>query len=323
MLTDTHGRRIRYLRISVTDRCNLRCQYCMPEEGVAWLPHEGILRYEEILRVIRICARLGVDKVRLTGGEPLVRKGFLDFVARVKQIEGVADLSLTSNAVLLDTMAPTLRSHGIERINVSLDTLDRQKFAYITRTDAFEQVMSGIQKAKAEGLHLKINVVAIRGFNDDEVLDFAALTLKDPVEVRFIELMPMGCAARFGPRHTITAGEIRAMIEHRWGALTRMASSLGPASLYRIEGAKGVLGFIEPVSERSFCARCNRMRLSASGHLRPCLFSENHVDLLGPLRQGLTDAGLEELIQTAVAMKPRSGMDMEQGCATLMSKIGG
>lgn len=322
-LIDTHGRRIRYLRLSVTDRCNLRCRYCMPENGVDWLPHERILRYEEFLRIIRVGARLGVDKVRLTGGEPLVRKDFLGFVAEVSRIDGISDLSLTTNAVLLAAMAPDLRAHGIARVNISLDTLKRKKFAYITRTDAFERVMSGIQTAKDQGLRIKINVVAIRGFNDDEILDFARLTLQEPVEVRFIELMPMGCAARFDPSQTIKAGEIRRQIEQGMGGLDKVVSGLGPAALYRIPGAPGLLGFIEPVSERSFCARCNRIRISASGGLRPCLFSDKQLDLLGPLRQGIDDGGLEELIRAGVALKPLSGLDINQGCETLMSTIGG
>ena len=322
-LTDTHGRRIRYLRISVTDRCNLRCRYCMPEHGVDWLSHDRIMRYEEFLRLIRVGARLGVDKVRLTGGEPLVRKDFLDFVANVSRIEGIADLSLTTNAVLLQAMAPALRAHGIGRLNISLDTLDKKKFAYITRTDAFEQVVSGIQAAKDEGLRIKINVVAIRGFNDDEILDFAQLTCKEPVEVRFIELMPMGCAARYDPSQTIKAFEIRRRIEQGMGRLDKMVSGLGPAALYRIPGAPGTIGFIEPVSERSFCARCNRIRISANGSLRPCLFSDRQLDLLGPLRQGVDDGGLEDLIRAGVALKPLSGLDINQGCKTLMSTIGG
>ncbi|MEN6474793.1 MAG: GTP 3',8-cyclase MoaA [Syntrophaceae bacterium] len=322
-LMDTHGRRIRYLRVSVTDRCNLRCRYCMPENGIDWLPHERIMRYEEFLRIIQVAARLGVDKVRLTGGEPLVRKDFLDFVANVSRIEGIADLSLTTNAVLLESMAPALRAHGISRVNISLDTLEKKKFAYIARTDAFERVMSGIQAAKDQGLRIKINVVAIRGFNDDEVLDFAALTLHEPVEVRFIELMPMGCAARFDTSQTIKAFEIRRLIEQGMGGLSKVVSGLGPAALYRIPGASGLLGFIEPVSERSFCARCNRIRISASGGLRPCLFSDRQLDLLGPLRAGIDDAGLEELIRAGVALKPLSGLDIHQGCETLMSRIGG
>lgn len=322
-LTDAHGRRIRYLRISVTDRCNLRCRYCMPENGVDWLPHESIMRYEEYLRLIRVAARLGVDKVRLTGGEPLVRKDFLGFVQSVSRIEGIADLSLTTNAVLLRTMAAALRANGIGRVNISLDTLDRRKFAYITRTDAFERVVSGIQAAKEQGLRIKINVVAIRGFNDDEILDFARLTIDEPVEVRFIELMPMGCASRFDPSKTIKAFEIRRCIEQGIGRLDTVVSGLGPASVYRIPGASGMLGFIEPLSERFFCARCNRIRISASGHLRPCLFSREQLDLLGPLRQGVDDDRLEELLRAGVALKPLSGLNIDQGCETLMSTIGG
>jgi len=323
-LIDNYARRIRYLRLSVTDRCNLRCRYCMPEEGVQWLPHEGIMRYEEFLRIIRLCVRRGVDKVRLTGGEPLVRKGILDFIPRIREIEGIKDLSLTTNGVLLEPMANALRAAGIERVNISLDTLDRAKYAYITRTDAFDRVLSGIRKAREEGFKVKINVVAIRGFNDDEILSFARLTQAESMDVSFIELMPVGCAARFAPARPITALDIRQIIVKTFGSLELVESGLGPASLYRIPGAKGKLGFIEPLSEGSFCSRCNRIRLSANGHLRPCLFSDKSIDLLGPLRQGLQDDGLEELLVAGIRSKPSSGFNREgQGCVTLMSKIGG
>jgi len=320
---DNHGRHIRYLRLSITDRCNLRCLYCMPEEGVQWTPHEEIMRYEEFLRIIRICAGRGVDKVRLTGGEPLVKKGFVEFVSIVANIPGIADLSLTTNAVLLDAMAGPLKDSGISRVNISLDTLNRGKFAYITRTDAFDRVMAGIAAARSSGLGIKINMVAIRGFNDDEIKAFADLTLQDPLEVRFIELMPVGCAGRLGPSRVITAREIRKEIMHAYGPLEVLPSGLGPASVYRIPGARGTLGFIEPVSESSFCSRCNRIRISASGQLRPCLIADDHLDLKGPLRQGLTDEQLEELIQTGVRLKPRRGMNPGTGCTTMMSAIGG
>lgn len=322
-LIDAYGRRIRYLRISITDRCNLRCRYCMPDEGVQWLPHEGILRYEEFLRIIRICASRGVDKVRVTGGEPLIRKGLLDFIARIREIDGIQDLSLTTNGVLLASMAGDLRSAGVKRLNISLDTLDRQKFAYITHTDAFEHVWAGIQAAMAEGLHVKLNVVAIRGFNDDEIQDFARLTLHEPLDVRFIELMPVGCAARFGPEHTIQAGDIREIIRKTFNELKLVETGLGPATMYRLAGAGGRIGFIEPLSERGFCSRCNRIRISANGQLRPCLMSDQHLDILEPLRQGIDDTELEALIVSGVYRKPPTGFTSVQGCATLMSKIGG
>lgn len=329
-LVDLHGRRIRYVRISVTDRCNLRCRYCMPLGGVQWVPHDSVLTHEEMLRVLRICIRRGVEKVRITGGEPLLRKGVVDFVAQVKAIDGLEDLSLTTNGILLESMALPLKEAGLKRVNVSLDTLDRDKFSHITGVDAFNEVIRGICAAQEHGLSpVKINVVAIRGFNDGEIVNFVKLTKTLPVEVRFIELMPVGCITKYPEHENISADEIKDAIERHFGPLDQVERGLGPAWMYRIPGARGNIGLIGALSERDFCGSCNRVRITATGQLRPCLFSEDQVDLLGPMRSGVSDEELECLIEDGVRRKPPGhgvckGMDMVHDVRrSTMSVIGG
>ncbi|MGC9323607.1 MAG: GTP 3',8-cyclase MoaA [Desulfomonilia bacterium] len=330
-LYDMHSRRIRYVRISVTDRCNFRCQYCMPPEGVNWLPHEMIMRYEEYIRIMKILVSHGVDKVRITGGEPLLRRGLTGFIQRLSAIEGIRDLSLTTNGMLMSTMAKELRDAGLNRVNISLDTLDRTKFAQITRVDAYDMVRAGIERALECGLSpVKINVVAIRGFNDDEIPDFARMTLSDPVEIRFIELMPMGCIARHGNQELISSSEVQEIIENIHGPLEPLEYSLGPARVFKIPGARGKIGLIGAMSEHTFCHRCNRIRITSSGGLRPCLFSEETVDLLSPMRRGITDGELDSLIISGVKMKPLNhglcrGKEFLCGreSYTLMNSIGG
>ena len=324
MLIDGFSRKIRYLRISITDRCNLRCRYCMPEEGVEWLPHEGIMRYEEMLRVIRICSEMGVDKVRLTGGEPLVRKGLLGFIESIREIKGINDLSLTTNGVLLFEAAQSLKLAGITRLNISLDTLDKEKYSYITKVDAFDSVMNGIEKSIELGFIIKINVVAIAGFNDDEISGFARRTIDNNIEIRFIELMPMGCAARFGNGCVFRANELKGIIESELGILEPSASGLGPAKVYKIKGAKGKIGFIDPMTEHSFCRRCNRIRLTASGQLKLCLFSEDGIDLLNAMRKGISDKELSSLIMESVKLKPSHGIQIDgKNGSGAMNRIGG
>jgi GTP 3',8-cyclase len=330
-LLDTHGRQIRYVRISVTDRCTLRCQYCMPPSGVEWIPHERIMRYEEYLRIMGICVPRGVEKVRITGGEPLLRKGLTDFISCLSRMEGLRDISLTTNGVLLPSMAAGLKSAGLNRLNISLDTLDRERFLHITRVDAFDQVMDGIRAAVDAGFSpIKINVVAIRGVNDDEIPAFVSLAMRYDAEVRFIELMPLGCASRFGDSEIISAPEIRGVIEDRFGPLEEEEYLSGPARVYRIPGAKGRIGLIGALSEGNFCGKCNRIRITASGHLRACLFSDSEVDLLGPMRQGITDEELQALIEEGVEKKAlRHGIcagnppGMEASRATTMNTLGG
>ncbi len=325
-LIDNYGRQIRYLRVSVTDRCNLRCQYCMPAEGLESIPHDSIMRYEELEAVIRAFVAQGVDKVRLTGGEPLVRRGIVDFVARLREIETIKDLSMTTNGLLLKEMAVPLRQAGLMRLNISLDTLNAERFRYITRSDKFSRVMGGLEAALNAGFdQIKINVVAMRGVNDDEIAEFAALSIDKPLQVRFIELMPMGCATRFNDASLIEAAEIRRRIEAVYGPLEAINYFDGPASVMRIRGAAGTIGLIKPYSEESFCSRCNRVRLTANGFIRPCLFSDNQIDVLTPLRAG--DGDLDSLVLRAIAEKPqahlRSDGHLVASCNGRMNKIGG
>jgi GTP 3',8-cyclase len=329
-LVDLHHRHIRYMRISITDRCNLRCRYCMPSSGIEWVPHERIMHYEEYLRILKICLKKGVEKIRITGGEPLVRKGLPAFIEQIGSISGLKDLSLTTNGILLSSMASELKKAGLMRVNVSLDTLDRGKFAYITRVDAFEKVVEGILIALQSGLSpLKINAVAIRGFNDDEIPAFARLTTEMPIEVRFIELMPLGCISRYPDHERISAADIKGTIEEIYGPLEHLEGGLGPARIYRIPGAEGSIGLIGSMSESSFCSTCNRIRITATGALRPCLFSQEQLDLLGPMRKGISEAALEELIEEGVKRKPsshgacRGEQIIQDGPGSQMFTIGG
>ncbi|VEN74656.1 GTP 3',8-cyclase [Candidatus Desulfarcum epimagneticum] len=325
-LMDARGRRIRYLRVSVTDRCNLRCLYCMPEGLDPKMSHDRILTYEEIARVIRAGRALGVSKIRLTGGEPLVRKGFSGFLKTMAPWEGIEDVSLTTNGVLLKSRVEKIRSAGIRRINVSLDTLDPGKFKRIAGVDAFKEVWDGIQAAHAAGMApIKINVVPMRGINDDELEDFARLTFDYPFHVRFIEYMPMG-AAPLEDGVGVMSGEIRRNLG-RIGELIPIEKGKndGPAKRYAFPGAKGEIGLISPVS-RHFCHACDRLRLTASGALRPCLLSDKEVDLKGPMRSGCSGEDLERLFISAVEQKPSRHHLTEapaEAAPCRMSAIGG
>jgi len=324
---DSFNRPISYLRVSVTDRCNLRCVYCMPAEGVPWRPHEEILRYEEIETVVRAAAELGISKIRLTGGEPLVRKGLVDLVAMIARIPGIDDLAMTTNGTLLARHAEELKAAGLKRVNVSLDTLRPERFRRITRLGELSDTLEGIAAAKEAGLvPVKINVVVIRGLNDDEVVDFARLTYAPDWHVRFIEVMPLGDNADWAGNGYVPMGEVRERIERELGELipARLGDNGGPARYYRLPGAQGTVGFITPISEH-FCYRCNRLRLTADGKLRPCLLSDYELDLRTPLRQGATIEDIKRLIVEAVRAKPeRHHLDeglSPQGRA--MSEIGG
>jgi cyclic pyranopterin phosphate synthase len=303
-LIDSCNRRLNYLRISVTDRCNLRCAYCLPCEDIPRLPHDEILRYEEILRIVRVGARLGISKVRVTGGEPLVRKGIYGFLAELSRLPEIRDLSLTTNGVLLQENAAALRSAGVSRINISLDTLRPERYREITGMDAFQQVWAGIRAAEAAGFNpIKLNVVALRGVNEDELVDLARLSLESPLHVRFIEFMPIG-QSRIEGRPRLLVPEI----QERIGVLGKLmplqrAEMDGPAHRYRFEGARGEIGFIPAISHQ-FCRQCNRLRLTASGQLRPCLLSDRQEDLKGPLRRGCSDAQLAEIFFSATRHKP-------------------
>ena len=343
-LEDPYNRRINYLRISVTDRCNLRCIYCTPAGQLEKLAHGEILSYEEILRIARIGVSLGIDKIRVTGGEPFVRKGIDSFLEKLAAIDGLRDLSLTTNGILLSRHLERLMGIGIKRLNISLDTLDPEKYRHITGQDGFDRVWRGILGAMEKGFSpIKINVVALAGINDDELADLAALSLKYPLHVRFIEQMDcFGAAAECAGRPALTETGIREAISGL-GDLVACDQSIpgsGPASRFRIEGtfgdfadgspekapekAPGEIGFISPVSHH-FCSRCNRLRLTADGRLRSCLLSGATTDIKGPLRSGAKDAELAGIINHAVENKPR-----EQGeaggktqCGAKMYAIGG
>ena len=323
---DSFGRGINYLRISVTDRCNLRCIYCIPPEGVSQMPHSAILSYEEIQTVVRAAAELGINKIRLTGGEPLVRAELSKLVRMLSQIEGIEELSLTTNGVFLKKHAMELKQAGLSRVNVSLDTLKPDKFRYITRLGELEAVLEGIEAAKEAGLEpVKINTVVMRGINDDEILDFARMTRENGWHVRFIELMPFNGVTEFVPfielqQHISLLGKLEPCPD------STGITGNGPAIYYRLTGARGTIGFINSLTEHSFCSRCNRMRLTPDGKLRPCLLGEDEIDLKMPLRNNASIEVLKSLIVKAVVSKPQHH-HLEGGNVRLvnrkMSQIGG
>jgi len=321
-LSDSFQRPVNYLRISVTDRCNLRCLYCMPTEGISLLSHSDILTYEEISTVAQAAVELGIVKLRLTGGEPLVRSGLTTLVAMLAGIRGIDDISLTTNGMLLERYAGELKKAGLRRINISLDSLHGDRFHSITRVGELDQVLRGIEAARQVGLDpVKTNTVVIRGTNDDEILDFARLTIEGDWHVRFIEYMPF--AGDEGGRLLVPVSEMKQRIETLGELEPSLPNGGGPAKYFRLPGASGTIGFISPVSEH-FCRACNRLRLTADGKLRPCLFSDNEVDLREPLRQGATAGDIKRLIREAVSLKP-AGHKLKAGvtCERLMAQIGG
>lgn len=320
-------RTINYLRLSVTDRCNLRCLYCMPDEGIDFVPHSDILSYEEMLHLVRISVEGGIRKVRLTGGEPLVRKDFISFLRSLSAMENLKEVTLTTNGVLLKQYAAAIKDCGICRINVSLDSLKPERFFQITRRDLFHKVWEGIEEAERMSFHpIKINVVAMKGINDDEVLDFAHLTMEKPFHVRFIEFMPIGKNNNWKPERFITTGEVlnRIRVLGELEPLQHHATD-GPAERFRIKGAKGEVGFISPVSNH-FCGTCNRLRLTADGRLRGCLFSDREIDVKAPLREGRGDDYLAGLLRLAIVEKPEGpgcAASRPRKCIRQMSSIGG
>ena len=325
-LSDSFQRPINYLRISVTDRCNLRCVYCMPPDGIELIPHDDILAYEEIYTIARAAAELGIKKVRITGGEPLVRFGLPELIRLLAQIKDIDDISLTTNGILLDRYASELKKAGLQRVNVSLDTLKQDKFERISCSkNKLSDVLKGIETAKKAGLNpVKINMVAIPGINEDEILDFASRTIDEGWHVRFIESMPFTRQELDGSSF-ISAGEFKKHIR-QLGTLKPCLPSVGngPAKYYRFPNAKGSIGFITPVSEH-FCSQCNRLRLTADGKLRLCLLSECEIDLKQPLRSGVSFAGLKQVIEEAVSQKPLRH-HMVEGCIPKnrpFSQVGG
>ena len=303
-LIDPCNRYLNYLRISITDRCNLKCIYCDPRDLVPRLSHDEILTYEEILKLVRVGVKLGISKIRVTGGEPLVRKGVYEFLTELSRINGLTDLSLTTNAVALKDNIQRIKSAGIKRINISLDTLKPEKFAKITGLDLFDRVWQGIQGALEMGFHpIKINVVALNGVNDDELTNMAQLSIDYPFHIRFIEYMPIG-ESQMGNGPLLLAPEIKKRISLLGNLIpVRNSANDGPAQRYRFEGALGEIGFIHALSHH-FCDRCNRLRLTARGQLRPCLLSDYHEDVKGLLRRGCSDNQLAEIFFKAVRHKP-------------------
>jgi cyclic pyranopterin phosphate synthase len=327
ILRDGHGRVIGDLRVSVTDRCNFRCQYCMPAEGLPWLERAEILTFEEITRLVAVFASLGVGDVRLTGGEPLVRRDFPNLAAMLAQTEGVNELSVTTNGFLLERDAARLVAAGVDRFNVSVDSLQRDRFYELTRRDALDQVLRGLEHLASfpEAHPIKVNAVAIRGFTEEEVLPFAELARRTPYEIRFIEFMPLDADHAWTPDQVLTGAEIRAAIEVVHPLEPEPRAPSATARVYRFADGQGRIGFINPVSE-PFCGDCNRVRLTADGRLRTCLFSLNETDLRGPIRAGADDDELVEIIRNAVWRKELKHHVGERGFvqpARSMSAIGG
>jgi GTP 3',8-cyclase len=326
-LIDGHGRRISDLRVSVTDRCNFRCQYCMPADGLPWLEREAILSFEEIERVVRLLARMGITDLRLTGGEPLVRRDFPRLASMLAGVPGIEDLSLTTNAYLLERDAEALVAAGITRVNVSIDSLQRDRFFQLTRRDSLPQVLAGLE---AIGRHpsvrpIKVNAVALRGFTEEEALPFAEFARSTSYQVRFIEFMPLDGDHAWSQDQVLTGEEIRAIVDRVYPLEERPREPHATARVFRFKDGKGELGFINPVSE-PFCADCNRIRLTADGKLRTCLFSIHETDLRAVLRGGAGDDELERVVRDAVwrkELKHRVGEPGFRQPPRTMSAIGG
>jgi cyclic pyranopterin phosphate synthase len=326
MALDRFGRRIHYLRISLTDHCNLRCVYCMPED-MTFHPNAELMQDDELIALVRLFASLGFDKFRLTGGEPTVRAHVVDLVRKMASIPGVERMSMTTNGVLLSKLALPLKQAGLARVNISLDTLDPAKFHRLTRWGSVEDVWAGIQAAESAGLTpIKINAVVVRGYNENDVADLARLTLEHPWQMRFIEMMPFASTSEFQTSQVITAAQIQASIEAELGTLEVVDGGKmdGEARLFRLPGALGDVGFISSVTN-PFCSLCTRARLTADGRLRLCLLREGEVDLLTPLRQGASLTDLRQLILDGIWLKPW-GHGLAEGLIPLnrvMSEIGG
>lgn len=328
-MKDDFGRHIDYLRISLTDRCNFRCVYCMPEEGVDSLGHKDILTFEELERIARISASLGVSKVRLTGGEPLVRKGVTSFIRTLSSIEGIESISMTTNGYYLEDMASSLKEAGLHRLNISLDTINRDKFQALTRRDGLEKVLKGIDRALDIGFKpVKINAVIVRGRNDNEIVPLARYASEKGLVLRFIEQMPFNEEDKSS---FMAASEVLSILETELGKPEKLEDRKGvvsighgPAELYSFGKENMIVGFITPVSNH-FCGSCNRLRITADGKLKPCLLSFNEIDLRTSMRKGCSDNDLKDMLLGAVGEKPEKhrldnfGVESSRG----MSKIGG
>jgi cyclic pyranopterin phosphate synthase len=326
-LHDGHGRRISDLRVSVTDRCNFRCQYCMPAEGMPWLERDELLSFEEIERLVSLMTALGIEDVRLTGGEPLVRRDFPRLASMLAGVPGIRDLSLTTNGYLLERDAMALAAAGIQRVNVSIDSLQRDRFFQITRRDALPQVLRGLHAVAGvpEIRRVKVNALGIRGFTEEEILPFCDLARTMGIQVRFIEFMPLDADHAWSRDQVLTGAEIRRAIESRHGLVEIPREPAATARVFRFADGRGEIGFVDPVSE-PFCADCNRIRLTSDGKLRTCLFSMTETDLRDPLRGGASDSELEHLIREAVWRKELKHRINQPGFVQperTMSAIGG
>ncbi len=327
-MSEDISRTITYLRISITDRCNFRCTYCTPKDGSDLVSQYHVATYEEILKIVKICIKLGITKVRVTGGEPFVRKGLLDFLKNLCLFPELKDISVTTNGSLLnkDTLK-ALYEMGIHRLNFSLDTLKREKFRTITGSDCFEKVLENIHTALDIGMTpVKINTVLLRGINDDEIADLAELSVENPFHVRFIEYMPIGSTSIRLDQQILTP-EVKQVLKERFGELEPVLKGEfdGPAKRFRIKEAKGEIGFITPVSNH-FCSSCNRIRLVATGGLRPCLLNDRETDILTPLRSGASCDTIEDLVLQTIKSKPSAHnlADTSRTCVTgQMTSIGG
>lgn len=330
-LVDQYSRTISYLRLSITDRCNLRCLYCTPASNLVGCA--DLLSYEELLRIVNVAVKMGMNKLRLTGGEPLIRKGVMEFIRILATIEGLEEIRLTTNGVLLKEKGAELYAAGIRSLNISLDSMQPERFKAITGADFYTQVWQGIEYACELGFKVKLNVVAMRGINDDEFADFARLATQMPVQVRFIEFMPIGNKESWDKSRFISAGELREIIS-KLGNLEPIPGARldGPARIYRLttqDGARGKIGFISPISHH-FCDQCNRLRLTSEGRLRACLLHDHECDLKSFLRQGGTDDDIRQAIQQTILDKPKGHTlqdDLADGghstCQGRMSRIGG
>jgi GTP 3',8-cyclase len=328
MLIDHYGRAITYLRISITDRCNLRCAYCQPASGLSCIPDDRLLNKDDFVRLAQAAASLGITKIRVTGGEPLVHPDVLEIIERIGAIPGIEDLSLTSNAILLDKLAIPLANAGLNRVNISLDTLVPEKYSRVTRFGYFDQAWKGILAAEKAGLSpIKLNSVVVGGFNDNEIPDLARLSIDHPWHIRFIELMPVANSQDWGDglppvdKRYVSVQTMHEMLSYLSLVPEQTDANSGPERMFRIPGAAGTVGFISPLGEH-FCARCNRLRLTADGRLRSCLLVDKEISIQEALKSG---ADLEAFLKKAVEEKPRGHELHDHNCpdTRCMSQIGG
>lgn len=325
-MKDRYGREINYMRISVTDRCNLRCKYCMPEEGIVSVGHQEILSYDEILQIVKICCKKGIKNIKITGGEPLVRRDLAELINDIKKVEGIEQVTLTTNGVLLGEYLDELVAAGLSGVNISLDTLDPKRYEMLTGVDALDKVLDSINRAANHpALKVKINVVNINELNQDEICSLATLARDKDVDVRFIEMMPIGMGKNFKGYYQ---DDIMEKLATEFGTLDAVEGKLGngPATYYKLEGFIGKIGFISSISHK-FCGSCNRIRLTADGRLKSCLQYADGVNLKEAIRSNASEAELKELVESAIFLKPKQHEflldSVEDGEKNLMNKIGG